>query len=76
MDLELASGPANEEAQRSYAKHKVKIYEAVEFNIEVRRFQETYEKLRADVSVKMQFLDENRVWQRLLETLSARCADS
>jgi hypothetical protein len=23
MDLELASGPANEEAQRSFAKHKV-----------------------------------------------------
>lgn len=44
MDLELASGPANEEAQRSFAKHK-----------------ETYEKLRADVTVKMQFLDENRI---------------
>ena len=24
MDLELASGPANEEAQRSFAKHKVR----------------------------------------------------
>lgn len=44
MDLELSSAPANEEAQRSFSKHK-----------------ETYEKLRADVTVKMQFLDENRV---------------
>lgn len=44
MDLELASGPANEEAQRSFSKHK-----------------EAYEKLRSDVTVKMQFLDENRV---------------
>lgn len=44
MDLELSSAPQNEEAQRSFSKHK-----------------ETYEKLRADVTVKMQFLDENRV---------------
>lgn len=64
MDLELASGPANEEAQRSFAKHKVsrgrmlcaaKVLQISDL------LQETYEKLRADVTVKMQFLDENRV---------------
>ena len=49
MDLENSkpepiSPASNEEAQKSYAKHK-----------------ESYEKLRADIAVKMQFLDENRV---------------
>lgn len=51
MDLELSSVPANEEAQRSFSKHK-----------------ETYEKLRADVTVKMQFLDENRVRIKMNKT--------
>lgn len=46
MDMELTggNGPANEETQRSFSKHK-----------------EVYEKLRSDVTVKMQFLEENRV---------------
>jgi hypothetical protein len=46
MDVELTSGngPATEDVQRNFSKHK-----------------EVYEKLRADVTVKMQFLDENRV---------------
>lgn len=46
MDMELTggNGPANEEVQRNFSKHK-----------------EVYEKLRSDVTVKMQFLDENRV---------------
>lgn len=44
MDLELSTGPPNEEAQQNFSKHK-----------------ENYEKLRSDVSVKMQFLDENRI---------------
>jgi Arfaptin-like domain len=46
MDVELSggNGPANEEVQRNFSKHK-----------------EAYEKLRSDVTVKMQFLDENRV---------------
>jgi len=40
----MSTGPANEEVQRNFSKHK-----------------ESYEKLKADVMVKMQFLDENRV---------------
>lgn len=42
--MQMSSGPANEEVQRNFIKHK-----------------ETYEKLKSDVMVKMQFLDENRV---------------
>lgn len=41
---EAAAAADDDEAQKSYTKHK-----------------ECYEKLRADVAVKMQFLDENRV---------------
>lgn len=26
------------------------------------KYKENYENLRADIAVKMQFLDENRVW--------------
>ncbi|XP_070498713.1 arfaptin-2 [Chironomus tepperi] len=43
-DVQMSTGPANEEVQRNFSKHK-----------------ESYEKLKADVMVKMQFLDENRI---------------
>lgn len=63
MDLELNSGPANEEVQRNFSKHKVEYtLNLIKINVNVcLTFQEQYEKLRSDVTVKMQFLDENRV---------------